>query len=181
MDEETGPRLELPLAAILLAIAAGGTIDLILDRPQQWLSFHVIYEVALVLGAASAAAWLWRGWRRADREGGELRRTLATRQAERDAWRASAEQALAGLGAAIDRQFETWGFTPAEREVALQVLKGLSHKEIAGATGRSERTGGEHAAAAYRKAGLDGRAALAAFFLEGLMLPRAGRTPGSKD
>lgn len=181
MDEETGPRLELPLAAILLAIAAGGTIDLILDRPQQWLSFHVIYEVALVLGAASAAAWLWRGWRRADREGGELRRTLATRQAERDAWQASAEQALAGLGAAIDRQFETWGFTPAEREVALQVLKGLSHKEIAGATERSERTVRQHAAAAYRKAGLDGRAALAAFFLEGLMLPRAGRTPGSKD
>ena len=172
MDQETGPRLELPLAAILLAIAAGGALDLALDRPERWLSFHVVYEVALVLGAASAAVWLWRGWRRAEREGGELRRTLAARQAERDAWRASAEQALAGLGAAIDRQFETWGLTPAEREVALQVLKGKSHKEIAAATGRSERTVRQHAAAAYAKAGLDGRAALAAFFLEGLMLPR---------
>jgi DNA-binding CsgD family transcriptional regulator len=168
MDEETGPRLELPLAAILLAIAAGGAIDLFLDRPERWLSFHVIYEVALVLGAAAAAAWLWRGWRRAEHEGGELRRTLAERQAERDAWRASAEQALAGLGAAIDRQFEAWGLTPAEREVAMQVLKGRSHKEIAAASGRSERTVRQHAAAAYQKAGLDGRAALAAFFLEGL-------------
>jgi DNA-binding CsgD family transcriptional regulator len=172
MDEENGPRLELPLALLLLAIAAGGAIDLALDRPATWLSFHVVYEVALVLGAAATAAWLWRGWRRAEREGGELRRTLAARQAERDAWRASAEQALAGLGAAIDRQFESWGLTPAEREVALQVLKGKSHKEIAAATGRSERTVRQHAAAAYGKAGLDGRAALAAFFLEGLMLPR---------
>jgi DNA-binding CsgD family transcriptional regulator len=172
MDQETGPRLELPLAAILLAIAAGGALDLALDRPERWLSFHVVYEVALVLGAAAAAGWLWRGWRRAEREGSMLRRTLAARQAERDAWRASAEQALAGLGAAIDRQFENWGLTPAEREVALQVLKGKSHKEIAAATGRSERTVRQHAAAAYGKAGLDGRAALAAFFLEGLMLPR---------
>ena len=172
MDQETGPRLELPLAAILLAIAAGGALDLALDRPATWLSFHVVYEVALVLGAAAAAGWLWRGWRRAEREGSMLRRTLAARQAERDEWRASAEQALAGLGAAIDRQFETWGLTPAEREVALQVLKGKSHKEIAAATGRSERTVRQHAAAAYGKAGLDGRAALAAFFLEGLMLPR---------
>jgi len=168
MDEETGPRLELPLAVILLAIAAGGAIDLMLDRPAQWLSFHVVYEVALVLGGAATAAWLWRGWRRAEGEGAELRRTLTARQAERDAWRASAEQALAGLGAAIDRQFGVWGLTPAEREVAMQVLKGRSHKEIAAATGRSERTVRQHAAAAYQKAGLDGRAALAAFFLEGL-------------
>ena len=177
MDQETGPRLELPLAAILLAIAVAGAIDLALDRPATWLSFHVIYEVALVLGAASAAVWLWRGWRRAEREGSELRRTVAARQAERDAWRASAEQALAGLGAAIDRQFEAWGLTPAEREVAMQVLKGRSHKEIAAATGRSERTVRQHAAAAYAKAGLDGRAALAAFFLEGLMLPGAPTSP----
>ena len=171
MDQETGPRIELPLAAILLAIAAAGALDLALDRPERWLSFHVIYEVALVVGAASAAVWLWRGWRRAEREGSVLRRTLAARQAERDAWRASAEQALAGLGAAIDRQFEAWGLTPAERDVAMQVLKGRSHKEIAAATGRSERTVRQHAAAAYAKAGLDSRAALAAFFLEGLMLP----------
>jgi DNA-binding CsgD family transcriptional regulator len=179
MDQVTGPRLQLPFVAILLAIAAGGAIDLFLDQPQQWLSFHVVFEVALVLGAAATAAWLWRGWRRAEHEGGELRRTLAAGQAERDAWRANAEQALAGFAAAIDRQFETWGLTPAERDVAMQVLKGRSHKEIAAATGRSERTVRQHATAVYAKAGLDGRAALAAFFLEGLMLPRPpGRTRG---
>jgi DNA-binding CsgD family transcriptional regulator len=168
VDEVTGRRLEPPLAALLLLIAAGGAIDLVLDRPAQWLSFHVLYEVALVVGGAATAAWLWRGWRRAEREGAELRQTLTTRQAERDAWRASAEQALAGFATAIERQFEIWGLTPAEREVAMQVLKGRSHKEIAAATGRSERTVRQHAAVVYHKAGLDGRAGLAAFFLEGL-------------
>ncbi|HET7600898.1 MAG TPA: LuxR C-terminal-related transcriptional regulator [Gemmatimonadales bacterium] len=173
MDQGEGARLRLPLALLMLVFAAGVGVDLVLDQPAHWLSFHVGYELLLAAGALAAAAWLWRGWRRAEREGAALRRSLAAHRAERDAWRANAEQALAGLARAIDRQFESWGLTPAEREVALQLLKGRSHKEIAAATGRSERTVRQHAAAAYQKAGLDGRAALAAFFLEGLMLPGA--------
>jgi DNA-binding CsgD family transcriptional regulator len=180
MDEPDDSRLKLPLALLLFLIALGGTIDLWLDRPAEWLSFHVIYEIALVAGAIGTAVWLWTGWRRAEHEGIELRRSLSERQAERDAWRASAEQALAGLGQAIERQFDSWGFTPAERDVSLQVLKGRSHKEIAAETGRSERTVRQHAAAAYRKAGLEGRAALAGFFLEGLRSPSADPGPAAE-
>lgn len=183
---ENGPsRLKLPLALLLSLIALGGILDLWLDQPAEWLTFHVIYEIALVLGAGLTAAWLWFGWRQAERESDELRRTLSARQAERDAWRASAEQSLVGLTQAIERQFDLWALTPAERDVAIQVLKGRSHKEIAAATRRSERTVRQHAAAAYHKAGLDGRAALAGFFLEGLRptsatpdLPTGNRTEG---
>jgi DNA-binding NarL/FixJ family response regulator len=57
---------------------------------------------------------------------------------------------------------------------ALQLLKGQSHKEIAAATGRSERTVRQHAVAAYHKAGVAGRAELAGFFLGDLSLPPAG-------
>lgn len=174
MAENGQSRLKLPLALLLFLIALGGMVDLWLDQPTVWLSFHVIYEIALVLGAGLTAAWLWIGWRQAERESAELRRSLSARQAERDAWRASAEQSLAGLAQAIERQFDLWGLTPAERDVAIQVLKGRSHKEIAAATGRSERTVRQHAAAAYNKAGLDGRAALAGFFLEGLRPASAG-------
>ena len=137
-----------------------------LDRFERAIASDPDY-----LPAYDRAAWLWIGWRRAEREGEELRRTLSARQAERDAWRASAEHYLAGLAQAIDRQFGHWNLTPAEREVALQVLKGRSHKEIAAATGRSERTVRQHAASAYHKAGLEGRAALAAYFLDGLSAP----------
>jgi hypothetical protein len=157
MDERP---LRLPLAILLFLIAAGGALDLTLDRPARWLSFHVAYEVGLVLAAAVTASWLWSGWRRAERQGRALRRTLAERQAERDAWRADAERALVDFSQAVDRQFSGWRLTPAEREVALDLLRGKSHKEIASET-----------AAAYRKAGVDGRSGLAGFFLGSLKLP----------
>jgi DNA-binding CsgD family transcriptional regulator len=174
VNEMNGGRLQLPLAVLLLVIAAGGAVDLVLDRPTRWFTVHTVYEVGMVLFAAGTAAWLWRGWRRAEAEGDALRRNLAAHQVELDAWQASEQQAIEGFANAMARQFDTWALTPAEREIALQLLKGRSHKEIAAATGRSERTVRQHAAAAYQKAGLDGRAALAAFFLEGLMLPARG-------
>src|SRR5690606_27259970 len=92
---------------------------------------------------------------------------------ERDLWRARAEQLLRGLGEAIDAQLRSWRLTPAERETALLLLKGLGHKEIAAVCGRSERTVRQHAVAVYRKSGLGGRAELSAFFLEDLLLPPA--------
>ena len=83
-------------------------------------------------------------------------RSLVERQAERDAWRERATQSLQGLGRAVSQQFRDWELTPAEREVAVLLLKGQSHKEIATATGRSERTVRQHAIAAYHKAGVGG-------------------------
>lgn len=56
--------------------------------------------------------------------------------------------------------------------MALLLLKGHSHKAIARLTSRSSQTARQHASAVYKKSGLAGRAELAAFFLEDLMLPR---------
>lgn len=174
MDEN--PRaLRWLLALALLSIIAGGTVDLYLDRPERWLSFHVVFEVLMITGALLLATTLWFGWFRAERSAAELRRSLDARREERDAWRTSARLALRGLGEAVDRQFVLWGLTPAEREVALLLLKGYSHKQVARASGRNERTARQHASAVYRKAGLSGRAELAAFFLDDLMLPEAER------
>ena len=80
---------------------------------------------------------------------------------------------LRGLGAAIDAQFDRWGLSSAEREIALLLLKGLSHKEIAVVRQTSEKTVRQQSLAVYRKAGLSGRAELSAFFLEDLLLPVA--------
>lgn len=164
-------RFQLFLAAVFLAVFAGGLTDLALDRPQSWLSAHVLFEVAVMTLSLGLAVTLWRGWTRASRSLSDLRQTMAARQAERDRWRESAQKLLEGLGAAIDGQFREWQLTPAEREVALLLLKGYSHKDAASATHRSERTVRQHAVAVYRKAGLSNRAELAAFFLEDLMLP----------
>lgn len=168
---EEASGLRLLLSGVLLLIVVSGTIDLILDAPDRWWSFHVVYEVALIVGALATTIALWARWARAERTLTLTRRALHERQAERDAWRASAEKALQGFAAAIDDQLARWGLTPAEREVALLMLKGKSHKAIAYETGRSERTVRQHAVTVYQKSGLAGRAELAAFFLEGLVVP----------
>ena len=86
-------------------------------------------------------------------------------------WRDETRALLKGLGEAIDRQFVTWKLTEAEREVGLLILKGMSLKEIAGMRVTSERTIRAQARSIYAKAGLSGRAALSAFFLEDLLAP----------
>jgi len=170
-EEVDDRRLRPLLVGVLLTIVVSGVVDLILDEPESWLSFHAVYEVALIIGGLAVTAALWIRWTRAERSLSSARRALVERQAERDAWRATAEKALQGLAAAIDDQLVRWGLTPAEREVALLILKGKSHKAIAYDTGRSERTIRQHAVTVYHKSGLAGRAELAAFFLEGLVLP----------
>lgn len=177
MDDD-GPSMRVVLAGVLLLIVAGGIVDLVLDAPPTWRSGHVVYEIALILAAIGAAVWLWLNWRRAARTAGLLRRSLTEREAEHEAWRERASAALQGLGRAVSEQFAQWGLTPAEREVALLLLKGRSHKEIAAATGRSERTVRQHAVTVYHKAGIGGRAELAAFFLGDLALPAAPVPPG---
>ena len=176
-DDVGGTRMRLLLAAILLVLATGAIVSLILDGPGTWFSAHAAFDVLMDGAALVAVTYVWWGWRRAQRQAARLRASLIERQAERDAWRTSAQKTLDGLGEAIDRQFESWALTPAEREVALLVLKGHSHKRIARVTGRSEHTVRQHAGAAYQKAGLHGRAELAAFFLEDLMLPARDKDP----
>lgn len=178
-DTQSETRLRQILAFVLVATIIGGTVDLILDRPSSLWSAHVIYELLLISAAAVTMMVLWRGWFVTRQSLVETRKTLEQQRAERDAWRASAESALAGLGRAIDERFHSWGLTPTEREIALLLLKGRSHKEIAFATRRSERTVRQHAVAVYEKSGLGGRAELAAFFLGDLTLP--GDPPGSAD
>ena len=171
MNDDLDGRLGWVLAIALASIVIGGTADLMMDKPATWLSFHVIFETIMIAAALIMATTLWLGWWRSARSAVELRATLAAQQDEREAWRASAEAALEGLGRAIDAQFRAWHLTPAEREVALLLLKGLSHKEIAALRKTSERTVRQQAFALYRKGDLAGRAELAAFFLQDLMLP----------
>lgn len=105
---------------------------------------------------------------------------LRTRKLENEAVEQTAElttlarqarKQLEGLGVYISAQFDIWKLTPAESEVALLLLKGLSMKEIANVRGISERTARQQATTVYGKANLEGRTGLSAFFLEDLLLP----------
>lgn len=129
--------------------------------------------LAFLLALAAAGALGFIVWQRAAaaRREEELFRNLEIARQDASLRGAEAETLLRGLSEQIDRQFADWGLTPAEREVALLMLKGLRHKEIASVRETSERTVRQQALTIYKKAGLDGRTDLAAFFLEDLLQP----------
>jgi putative tricarboxylic transport membrane protein len=148
------------------------------DRPhavrtaRMWVVRNRL-PISLTVGAVLlvAAGSYVRQRRRAAWRERELSRRLAEAEEQSRQRGVENQDLLRGLSDQIDRQFEAWGLTAAEKEIALLMLKGLRHKEIASVRGTSERTVRQQALTIYRKAGLDGRADLTAFFLEDLLQP----------
>lgn len=69
----------------------------------------------------------------------------------------------------LSERFAEWGLTPAEADVALFAIKGMSTAEIATLRRVSEGTVKAQTAAIYRKAGVTGRSQLLSLFIEDLM------------
>ncbi|MDQ7071575.1 MAG: LuxR C-terminal-related transcriptional regulator [Rhodobacterales bacterium] len=69
----------------------------------------------------------------------------------------------------LEEHFEEWGLTPAERDVALFSIKGLSTREIAETRSTSEGTVKAQTNAIYRKANVSGRPQLLSLFIDDLM------------
>lgn len=69
----------------------------------------------------------------------------------------------------LEERFTEWALTPAERDVALFAIKGLSTSEIATLRTTSEGTVKAQTNAIYRKAGVSGRPQLLSLFIDDLM------------
>lgn len=165
------------LLVLLLGVAGLAAADIGMDFAEGTGVAHVVTEGLAGLTALGAAAVVAVGLRR-DRDRARAERAEAEgeagrQRAEAARWRAEAEGAARGFAQAIDQEFDRWGLSAAEREVALLLLKGLSHKEVAAARGTTERTARQQAATVYAKSGLAGRAELASYFLDAL-LPTPG-------
>lgn len=179
-------RTSLALAALFVVVAALTGFDLAVDLGHGIEPGHAVAEGAVVLVGLAGASWMLLRLRALDDETRHLsrraetleadllvsREALLASRADAERWRAEVRELVSGLGSAIDRQLASWGLSPAEQEVALLLLKGLSHKEIADLRGTGEATVRQQSTSIYRKAGLDGRHDLAAFFLEDLLGPR---------
>ena len=146
-------------------------VDTIIDYRTSGSFAAQTFEILVFILALAGIAV--HGWQLASArsKSERLDRELAETRADAQRWSREAQDVLKGLGAAIDRQFDKWALTPAERDIALLQLKGLRHKQIAELRETSERTVRQQALAVYRKSGLNGRNDLAAFFLEDLLLP----------
>jgi DNA-binding NarL/FixJ family response regulator len=140
-------------------------------------------ELALLIGCSVVSVLLILRMQAHEEESRILSEDVRIVRAETQRWRTAVEDHLRGLGAAIQEQFDTWNLSKAEQEVALLLLKGFSHKEIARLRHTSSTTIRQQAASIYQKTNLSGRAALSAFFLEDLLLPHQCpvREEGSPD
>lgn len=166
----------LTLAIVLfVAIAGLVAVDVAADYRSGTSVAHLLTEAAMMVVAFVGAVLLWRQLRFSERQAERLSVDLQAARREAKRFRDEAGDALQGLSKAIDRQFTRWNLSPAEREVGLLLLKGLTHKEIAAVRSTTETTIRQQALALYRKSGLRGRAELSAFFLEDLLLPVAER------
>jgi DNA-binding CsgD family transcriptional regulator len=117
-----------------------------------------IHESIEIAAAFGLVAGLAMGW-------GVLRRA----QAAHDRMQAQLRVAAGAFVEVMEERFAEWGLTPAEREVALFAIKGLSTAEIAALRGTSEGTVKAQSAAVYRKAGVAGRPQLLSLFIDDLM------------
>jgi DNA-binding CsgD family transcriptional regulator len=95
----------------------------------------------------------------------ELRRILIRLASMDDALMVARGQ----LAELVGRFFEEWHLTPAEREVAVLVLKGFDNDAIAGFRNTARGTVRAQTASIYAKSGTDGRAQFVSHFMEELM------------
>ncbi len=123
-------------------------------QPLDWAFVELIEigaAVGLILGVVLGGFALRESFRR-------------TRRAEEALRRAST-----AFMEVLEERFTDWGLTPAERDVALFAIKGMSTQEIATLRSTSEGTVKAQTNAIYRKAGVTGRPQLLSLFIDDLM------------
>jgi DNA-binding NarL/FixJ family response regulator len=146
------------------------------EEPFSWTVFLLdLSEKALLAGGVAATAVIALELRGLRRERSSLLNDLARARLEGEQWRARVRQHVDGLSRAMADQFAAWQLSAGESDVATLLIKGLSHREIARLRNSTEATVRQQATAIYRKSGLNSRAELAAFFLEDLLAPQAGK------
>jgi len=140
------------LCAVLFLI---GFLSTVTGLFQINWAFYELIEIAaalgLIVGAALGAVMLRASLRQRDRMEGQLR------------------AASGAFMEVLEEHFATWQLTPAERDVALFAIKGMSTAEMAALRGVSEGTIKAQTNAIYRKAGVTGRPQLLSLFIDDLI------------
>ena len=158
-DLRKAARRQTVALSAFLTVQTLGTVffvgDVIGDLREDPGSVHFIFEAAVTLVLVLGIFFgVWA-----------LRRTIELLRAQD----AALDVARGALSQVIETQFQNWGLTPAERDVAFLALKGLDVAEIADMRGAAQGTVRAQLTRIYAKAGVSGRAQFAAFFVEDLL------------
>lgn len=136
-----------------------GTVLGLASSPIAWVYYELAQigaVIGLILGMVVSATLMVRS----------LRRQRAAEQ--------SLRLASGAFMDVLEERFADWELTPAERDVALFSIKGLSTADIAGLRNTSEGTVKAQTNAIYRKAGVSGRPQLLSLFIDELMTDPIG-------
>ena len=101
-----------------------------------------------------------------------LNASMRARRMAEHTRRAAERKLRLASGAFLDlvtARFDEWALTPAERDVAMFALKGMSIGEIAALRATSEGTVKAQTAAIYRKAGVTSKAQFFSLFIDDLL------------
>lgn len=150
------------LAVIVLLKTADLAMDIGLGLPAS----HLAQEWTLLLLSFGGFIYLVVEMRQRTLRYTALADTLSLSEERLGALTDEMREARRRHGQAVQQQFHAWGLTTSEQEVALMLLKGLSLREIATLRDTREKTVRQQASTIYGKCGLEGRHALAAWFLE---------------
>lgn len=149
---------------VLVVVASGG--DLLADLAEGVDTAHVVQEAAIMIIAAIAVAWIGFSLRKSrievERLYEELEEIRNLPQPESE----SVALAKRQLAQGIAQQFSEWNLSKSEQEVGMLLLKGFTLKEISALRGTAEKTIRHQASAIYKKAGVSGRHAFSAWFIE---------------
>jgi DNA-binding NarL/FixJ family response regulator len=155
---------------ILAVIVAGNLGDVIYDYREGASMAHLLMELSIAIVSFALIASLTVGILRQSRSNNRLKAELASlSDVDEQALPPALATARHELALVLKEQFEIWKLTQTEREVAMLLLKGLSFKEIASVRNTMEKTVRQQASSIYKKAGVSGRHAFSAWFIEDLL------------
>ena len=154
------------IASLLAVIVLLKALDLSMDIGLGLPVSHLAQEWALLLLSLGGFIYLVIEMRQRTLRYESLVDTLSLSEERLGTLTDEMREARHRHGQAVQQQFHSWGLTTSEQEVALMLLKGLSLKEIAALRDTREKTVRQQASTIYGKSGLEGRHALAAWFLE---------------
>ena len=164
----TQPKETVLVLVFAIVVIASGA-DLVADLSHGVDTEHIVKEAVIVSISISAIAWLLLGLRQQRLEIKSLQQELETLNRPETPPRKYVLEARKKLGNVVTRQFSEWMLTGSEIEVGWLLLKGLSLKEIAIVRSTQEKTVRQQASSIYKKAGVSGRHAFSAWFIEDIL------------
>lgn len=154
------------IVILLLLITLFKLFDIFADLQLGIPAWHIAQESILVMLTVVGSIYLGIDIIRGSRQVKALRTKLAKADKQINNMSSQMRAARQEYSQTIAAQFDAWGFTKSEQQVALLLLKGLSFKEIAEVRLTKEKTVRQQASTIYSKAHVDGRHTLCAWFME---------------